>query len=644
LLAGLASGCFQTSPETTTAAHDTVTSAAGSNAREQTRLRVAMRDPLDDANPQTAPASVGTQSPAAQDDPATGAEAAAGSASVNANPAAAQDEHPIIDAPSGDEPTVHTVQLAPLPRPSAGACAFEPLASAPSTVDNINCPDGIWHGHLGLHSDADVESARGCTRVTGSVAVETPFLTSLHALKSLRVIEGDLYFSELACSTSSSCVHSAPKLTDLAGLDALRCVGGQLLLAFSRPFDAAALHNLVEIGNDLQFYAKLPDETFTSLRRVWGNVSALQSFAAPRLEAVYGHYDNQASTAGAYVGCKADEYCRDGVLGCDFIADSPAQLQQLSSCEIAVHDVYLSGSALSALSVLDQLRYVNGTLTLSSSDIQTISGLATLRAVGTLRVETLPHLTNLAGLSHVALATLNMTELDELEHPAGTPGNMYLQDLPELESLNGLSQVEALQSLQILRSPGLRDLSGLGALRDAGYLHLEDDANLQSLAGTATLRGVAQVALLANPVLNDISALSTLSSVGVSLEDLPALADLQALHGVEITNIHAQRLPLLRNLDGLEAVRARVSTIELRENAALEEIDALSPMHEAFEITITDNPKLRTLQGLAGLTSLDYSSDVSQNPLLPQCEVDALQARVPLISGGANDFNATCSP
>jgi hypothetical protein len=204
--------------------------------------------------------------------------------------------------------------------------------------------------------------------------------------------------------------------------------------------------------------------------------------------------------------------------------------------------------------------------------------------------------------------------------------------------------VEALQSLQILRSPGLRDLSGLGALRDAGYLHLEDDANLQSLAGTATLRGVAQVALLANPVLNDISALSTLSSVGVSLEDLPALADLQALHGVEITNIHAQRLPLLRNLDGLEAVRARVSTIELRENAALEEIDALSPMHEAFEITITDNPKLRTLQGLAGLTSLDYSSDVSQNPLLPQCEVDALQARVPLISGGANDFNATCSP
>jgi hypothetical protein len=38
------------------------------------------------------------------------------------------------------------------------------------------------------------------------------------------------------------------------------------------------------------------------------------------------------------------------------------------------------------------------------------------------------------------------------------------------------------------------------------------------------------------------------------------------------------------------------------------------------------------------------TSGVLRAPQLPQCEVDPLYARIPLLSGYANDSNATCNP
>jgi hypothetical protein len=197
------------------------------------------------------------------------------------------------DAGTTDATTKHPQQppvtLPALPAPSAGACAFEAAAAAPPVNEaNPHCPDGIFHGDLQLTNAADLDTLRGCTRVTGNVTVTLEHLSSPAGLQSLRVIEGDLSFSEESCD-ASGCWDDNLQLTSLRGFENLRCVGGDLRIEQTatygdqQPLDLSALNQLVEIGGSLMLRL-LPGgnaNQFGSLRRVWGDVWDAESFTPP---------------------------------------------------------------------------------------------------------------------------------------------------------------------------------------------------------------------------------------------------------------------------------------------------------------------------------------------------------------------------
>src|SRR5262249_20608457 len=71
------------------------------------------------------------------------------------------------------------------------ACSFEPV-DPNLVVDNTNCPNGIYQGDITITGSADIARLKGCTRVRGSITVESGDLQSLEGLESLRVVEGDL--------------------------------------------------------------------------------------------------------------------------------------------------------------------------------------------------------------------------------------------------------------------------------------------------------------------------------------------------------------------------------------------------------------------------------------------------------------------
>ncbi|HET8938952.1 MAG TPA: hypothetical protein VFN67_36160, partial [Polyangiales bacterium] len=247
--------------------------------------------------------------------------------------------------PRTEDPPVHEPALEPLPslpHPREGVCAFLPPADPAFHVDNVNCPDGIVRGNVSLQSDADVEKLRGCTRVHGNVEVYADNVSSVAALDALQVIDGALHVStEMHCNAESSpCSFPSAPLASLAGLDGLRCLGDALWVSSgSRKIAVDALHNVVEIGGTVTLIGiKESADTFSSLRRVWGDLDAashLGLFALPRLEAVYGHYYRGVADGNISVGCgETGNYCRDGVLGCSVVAKTESDLAQLSNCEI----------------------------------------------------------------------------------------------------------------------------------------------------------------------------------------------------------------------------------------------------------------------------------------------------------------------
>src|SRR5262249_27031089 len=154
-----------------------------------------------------------------------------------------------------------------------------------------------------------------------------------------------------------------------------------------------------------------------------------------------------------YIGCAGGDYCRDGVLGCAFVANTTSELQQLSNCEIALSNVEVNDGALDDLAPLAKLRYVQGYLILEalhkSASLETISGLGALEVVSNLIIRWLPHLRSLQELSHVTVANFQTTELGNIQAAADPTSSVSLLNLPELRSLAGLSRVEALGWLEI---------------------------------------------------------------------------------------------------------------------------------------------------------------------------------------------------
>ncbi|HET8936104.1 MAG TPA: hypothetical protein VFN67_21810, partial [Polyangiales bacterium] len=307
--------------------------------------------------------------------------------------------------------------------------------------------------------------------------------------------------------------------------------------------------------------------------------------------------------------------------------------------------LYISGVALESLSALKNLRYVSAGLYLygnGNANVTDLAGLESLQSVGSLYVASLPSLTSLEALRNTSFQHLLGTDIGRAL-PEAVSGEVELLGLPKLESLSGLDSVTGLQNLTINDCDALTDLSGLSALRDVGGMRLEGNAGLLSLNGVPQLRAAYSIELVSDPNLVDISALSVLEDVKyLWVYNLLYLTDFLPLRNVRVGSVTILNMPSLQSLDGLEGLGENANVINVQNNAVLEDITALSGVRTAWQIEIRDNARLRSLAGLDGLESVTVGSEIFRNALVPQCAVDALHERIPLLEGTLNDTTATC--
>jgi hypothetical protein len=165
----------------------------------------------------------------------------------------------------------------------------------------------------------------------------------------------------------------------------------------------------------------------------------------------------------------------------------------------------------------------------------------------------------------------------------------------------------------------LESVAALSGIDFARHVSVSNNPELLTLGGLDGLRTADDVVVTANPKLTRIDlGLTTARSLLVLGN--PALASV--------------------TLGGLTAVQRDATIVA---NDTLPRVDAPLLSLIGGTLTVSSNASFTTLRGLDSVTSV-AAMLISGNPMLPQCEVDALGARLNACQSNClgNDDTATC--
>ncbi|TVQ08147.1 MAG: PKD domain-containing protein [Balneolaceae bacterium] len=301
---------------------------------------------------------------------------------------------------------------------------------------------------------------------------------------------------------------------------------------------------------------------------------------------------------------------------------------------------------LTGLSALAEL----GGLTLSSLPGMTdLNGLERIRSLNSLSINNMGNLTSLNGLQQLEEVLLNieffnlpsltsvvtfsalkkvygitlgnvanltdLTLFEALEVVTGNPnssgGVIRLSDMPVLESLNGLANVEMLGFLIINNAPVLQSLQGFERLTELSSLNLTNLGQLTTLQGIDVIPAIGEISLRQIPGITDLTGLTGLTMLNqIRLENNAAFNSFSGLSAniandirLEVTNS-----PSLTNLQGLEWMES-AAAIRLFNNPALASLDGLDNLKQITGdgLILHNNPELESIVALSNLETLGGS-------------------------------------
>ena len=368
----------------------------------------------------------------------------------------------------------------------------------------------------------------------------------------------------------------------------------------------------------------------------------------------------------------------------------------------------MSGARVPNPAALTRLGHAKRELFLQSNHLRTLEGLRGLEAVhGTVVLDGLPELTDLSGLEDLAQIEGDLLIGACDRNGSGVYYDRYIESsacethndaLENVDALSGLTSLEG--DLLVANNDELTSLAGLGNIDSSDSIHLRnvvviDNAKLPDFRGLdGWNRSVDTLLIADNDALTNVEALSGLPldrnlwvlrnhslttldgfpaswntvSGGLWIRENPALTYVRVLDGVstlggvgieenerlvQISGLGATSIGsvvLIHNetLESLEGLRnlQEIGTLRVG-GTSLSDLTALSALESAEFVSLTQNPLLTSLRGLAELGSVSYSLTITGNDSLPDCEAAWLCARYPaaecVTADNGGDIG-TCEP
>jgi len=165
------------------------------------------------------------------------------------------------------------------------------------------------------------------------------------------------------------------------------------------------------------------------------------------------------------------------------------------------------------------------------NDITNLNGLASLISAPSIEIFDANNLTDLSGFESLENVDVMIVEgcaqLSDLSHLNDIEiSHLTMKGLDELTSLDFISGINQLTSLEIIHCVQLSDLSGLSGMTSIDHLVLDQIETLQTLSGLENMQQIGFLALKRNDLLTDISALETLASIDMTtiIENNPLLS------------------------------------------------------------------------------------------------------------------------
>lgn len=232
---------------------------------------------------------------------------------------------------------------------------------------------------------------------------------------------------------------------------------------------------------------------------------------------------------------------------------------------------------------------------------------------GDFLVETPAHLAELAPYSEIAgnlTITGDVLDVGALGCLERVGGLLYLSQ-GQLETLSGFSRLTEVGSLYVSEMPNLRSFEGLEEIAALGSLTVQL-SGVQSFVGLSAVESIAGRVHIYRSSMPDFGGLESLVSVGGNF----------TITGYTDT----------LTLDGLESLASIGGSLDVQLNNGLASMEGLSALQRiGGELRVVNNAALAEL-GLSQLSELGSTLQVTSNPSLPNCQALALRDR--LVIGG----------
>lgn len=326
------------------------------------------------------------------------------------------------------------------------------------------------------------------------------------------------------------------------------------------------------------------------------------------------------------------EECPPGQKGCELdqvFATTQAEVDALAGV-VRLDQLYIGGgepSDIHDLSPLSDLEAVESWLQISNNPLlESLTGLESLREVGTLDIQANDGLTDLNGLGGleaaraINISAAGLTTLQGLTFPVDDPEFDFRLYTPQVTDLGALSSLVTARSLHL--EVGAGTLAGLTSLAGVGSLEIQNCPNLTSLDGVLEL-ALTSLRIQGNPALTSIAALSgstwgEAAGQAIRIQDNPTLQSLEGLEDLEVAwDFSIEGNDSLTDLTGLENLEAVTHVFGISNNQNLTSLDGLTSLVDgSLRLVLQGNPSLADISALGNLANQDLELEFVDLPQL----------------------------
>lgn len=350
--------------------------------------------------------------------------------------------------------------------------------------------------------------------------------------------------------------------------------------------------------------------------------------------------------------------CPTGNVNLSSQADVVDFLTNYPTCTQIDGDLTIA-SSVNDISGLVNITSVQGTLTITNSDITNLTGLSGLQTIGgDFEIFNNSMLTTIDGINQLQsiggnldFEGLNLIDVSGFTGLTSIGGALFISQTQQLTSVSGFDNLQTIggslsvgTNTALVSIPNFNNLTSVGA----GIVIFNNDV-LQNVVGFESLLTIGQdLSIFANPLLTTVNGFSNLTTAGAafSIWQNPLLANLSDFNmltfvgdgGFEILGAS------ISTLSGFNALTTVTGSFAIASNSNLMSINGFNNLNSVgigFGITSNDslvgilgfnnlttiggnaniafNDSLISLNGLESLMSVGGSLTVRNNPVLVDC-------------------------